>query len=787
MVTLGATISVPNVRISSPTQTYNCVWVVESTLGAEVERINWSIVNAVGLPSIYASGQVTARSNTKPNFSSYPSRMPNAQIGMAPVEGYSLELQLGEDASPIVPFGAVRIIAIAYGKDGSATVLPDIYFNNDSDGVDRRASTKVIYWAASTGSNSNNGLTNLTPVKDLHKAIQLACVANNCGGATIHMLENHAGGGGAVSPGNWHTGEHDWLTILCANGVTWSRIDPPNSQSADDISMTGNGSGTYCNVRIQNYTVLGTGPIWNCGAGVTGAIWREGGVHRSAYWDGSVSALCIQDSDEIPFDIQPRTASSSIHKSYCTGELRQGARIAYSAETLIFDCKVQGTLGGACYIQSWYQAAKLHSIVCSEHSYERNVTRGWACNQADGFLPLDPLEVQKIGSTMRILGPSAGTPIPFSTQAAEMVGAPKMGIFTQGFANAANNGTQFAVLAAGTTGGRHYIDLANAACVAEGPTAGALLETSYNGVRYNIAVHTSYISFGTSRTGDDMFRDIALFDIDDETQGAFDNGADHTRLLIDNVRGSGGFSNLNFLTTDVPPTPISITDSIIRRCSWTGSTLLCHPTLVTYTGTVFENCVFNSISSDIVGAIANGLTMRYCHAITGSVYGTNGTTGAWLAGDPLTAPFSVEPTSGNKGTGHPLMSNHETWQWDASQSTKGCLKNTALLTWDTTAGATTIVATGDLQGFSVTAAPAGSALTGKVASGDLVGMTIAPLTGVGRTGTVASGSLAGMTISPMSGTAFVGDPPEPEEPDEPPINRSGQVVSKRAMQWWDRF
>ncbi len=130
-------------------------------------------------------------------------------------------------------------------------------------------------------------------------------------------------------------------------------------------------------------------------------------------------------------------------------------------------------------------------------------------------------------------------------------------------------------------------------------------------------------------------------------------------------------------------TPRFITNSIIRRCSFTGSTLQTHATLIDYTGTVIENCVFGSIGSGAAGAITNGLTIRYCHAIDGStpVGATNHTTGAWLAGDPTSSPFSMEPAGGVFGTGDPRMANTDGWAWTRTAPTKGVTKAVGLLDW----------------------------------------------------------------------------------------------------------
>lgn len=750
---------ISGVRRTAPSDTMVMCWVVESTLATpdQGEHVLY-LVKHNGNP--IGGGDITTRSISQPNFSSYPTRMLDGRAnGMAPIECYSATLTMAD-----WPVGTLYVEAAAFGHDGTAKLLETIVIHNDKDGVNRSPANKQIHCDVDNGSDSNSGADSENAVATLGHAINLARAGsggdpNNCGGSTIYLYGDVVGNGGG-SPGSWHTGPLHWLTIQCMPGSTWTRINPPFSTGlgsggpSDFITCTGTGVGTFCRVRVQGYDVRGCGPIFYASNDLSGQptvhveVWREGGQHGSSYYGSGISVLCLAD-DEGCFNIGPHISSNStIHRSFCTGELRLGSRIAYSAEDLIYDCEVHGTLGGATYIQSEYQNACCHSIVAHEHTYGRNVTPGWICNQADGFLPLDQLEVQKIGSTMRVLGPSAGTPIPFSTQAAILVGAPaSIGVFFSGFANGANNGT-FAVTGSGTTGGRHYIDVANALCVAEGPTAGALLETAFNGTRYNVIVHTSYISFGTSRTGEDIFRDIAHYDIDDETQGAFANGASHNNLLIDNVRGAGGFSNINLSANfEVGDPDEAITNCLIRRCSWPASTLLVHPSRIDYTGTKIDNCVFGTISADVAGAITRGLALSYCHAVNTPVYGTNGSTGTWLAGDPTETPYSMEPTTGNKGTGDPRMQNVADWAYHPTVSTKGVTRAVSELDW--------LLTTDDIDGAGAVTASAsvlGAGLVGVLGAGAVTAS--ASVAGAGLVGVLGAGAVTSGAV--VAGTGFLG-------------------------------
>lgn len=717
MVTLGQTLAISGHRITGSGQTFVCCWVVESTIPPppglldpepRPERVVYR-VDSAGLP--VASGTIATRSVVAPNFSAYPSRMPGSPSGMSPVECYSAVLDMD-----LLPVGTLYVYATAYGLDGTSKVLETFTIENDRDGVDRRPSSAVVYWDYDSGSDGNGGTGWGDAVATLNRAIQLAKVGTNCGGAQILARGDIKGNGGAAISGVWETGALHWLTITADSGATWSRINPPfstNSGGHDD-NITCNAAGGFCRVRLQGFWIQGTGPIFN--AGSTGSVirvWREGCKWGSVYWDGAMSVLCHEDDNDC-IGMKPETATTTVHRSYVTGELRQGGKNGWNNEGLVFDCYAQGTMGGSTYIQGSQQSCMFHTIVSTEHSYTRNVTRGWA--DSDEGTDLEIQATGGVGGVARILGPVGG--VPFGAQAAELAGAARTGICIFGFPTAANghgspgNPTGlFQVVGGGITGGRNYCDYINPAAVSESGTASANLETgcrnTSNGVQvYNQYIHTSYLSVGSGRDGEDILRDIANFDIDDETQTVFNNLHSHNRLLIDNCRSGGGFSNV-VLSTDTNTR--FITNSIIRRCSFTGSTLQTHATLIDYTGTVIENCVFNSIGAGAVGAISNGLTIRYCHTIGGAgpAGATDHTTGTWLAGDPTTTPFSMEPTAGNKGTGDPHMLNTELWAWDASTSTKGATKAVALLDWATGTGTTPdIDATGSMTSSASVSAQA---------------------------------------------------------------------------------
>lgn len=682
MVTLGTTVCVSGIRRSLPGETFTVCWYVRSTLVDGLgERVDYTIT-ANGVP--HSSGSATVRGIVKPDFSDVDSPLPGVPSGQAPFDGYAVTLDLAS-----LPAGVLVVDAVAIGDDGSTHTLESVTVYNDTDGTDRRPSSKVVYCDADLGNDSNDGSSWALAVKTRHRAMGLAR-ANpsgstsadlDVGGATINMRGTFTDGDPSGSAPQCHTSGEHWLTFIAHDGCKWNRTDPLNSVYATDfLYFVGHGLGPcQVKIRLQGLRIEGNGAEAWADADVTFRAWLEGGDWGSAHWvAGQTRALYAEDDNGswMGFGGSPLAALPNM-KHFVTGSRRRGGILGFNGDSFVYDCEIRDTLGGNLYIQnSWEKRCKNVSLNCHGHSHLRNTTPGWGANKESLGSP-EALEAQNLGSgVMRILGPVAG--LDFGTALADNVGS---SICRLGIYGWTGNNTSAApilgggVVSGGPDDGRPYVDILHSGVYGAAP-GGAEIETTIEGQRFNERIHPSFFSIGTSRIGDDMIADVACSNMTEQVQSAFANGndgADHDRLLIWNVRDAGTGANWSFGLS-------SITNSLIGNVSAPTSGFLLTGS-EDWTGTQMVNCVWKDMPSDTPTAITNGLSVLYCHVVTGSTYGSNPSSGTWLENDPAVSPFSYEPTAGNKGTGHPSVTDPAAWAYDGGGSTKGCLSNVGEVSW----------------------------------------------------------------------------------------------------------
>ena len=146
---------------------------------------------------------------------------------------------------------------------------------------------------------------------------------------------------------------------------------------------------------------------------------------------------------------------------------------------------------------------------------------------------------------------------------------------------------------------------------------------------------------------------------------------------LDNLRDDGsGLNNMPWVGSD-------ITNCIIQRLTITGQ-WTATGSASGWAGTYVRNCVIGTAGSQLSTIGSRGATVTNCHVINGSSFGTNGTSGAWFAGDETTSPWPFEPSSGNKGTGSAAVVDPTEWGYSASGSTRGVLTNVGDLDWSYT-------------------------------------------------------------------------------------------------------
>lgn len=684
MVTLGRTITLSGVRRTSPDDNVVVAWRVSSSLSSDAsERVDYA-VSANGVPVTAASA--TAKQIVKPNFSDQPSRLPGVTTGMAPFYGYRYVAECGS-----LPAGTIVVDAVAFGRDGSTKTLGSCTFYNDRDGVDRRPSTKTIYVDAQDGDDGDSGADWAHAVQTMDRAIYL-CQANpggtsaadrDCGGAQIMARGDFIGGGGGASfP--WHCSGEWWLQILCEPGTTWSRVNAPWFVDPTDlVCMRGNGAGTTPRLRITNCNFVGAGPVGAVDSGVLARVWVDGGKSGSATFvdDGKVSVRWADDSNSIWSFYGPSTADQDAGRVFITGHRREGVIYGLGHDSLSYDCEVRGFLMNAYWIVGPQKVNCLLSCAAHLQRYAQGPgqVEGWVRHTGgSGF------EVQTPGGgVMRILGPVSG--YNFGRDAAGMLGSSRWGVGCYGFPQAANNGT-FELIGTGVTGGRSYVDVDNPSAVVGAGGSSTYLETTerspFGGSPYNTVVHTNGLSLGPERTGDDIVSDCAIYDCTGVASDIFTNGADHTRLLVENLRGPGDGKQILMANS-------SITDSLIFNCSFTGPWLISHFTpgelpALDFRGLQVVNSVFGNVGSASPEIVSLGARVVSCHFYSGVTIGDGATSGVpQLAGNPLVSPWSFEPHASRIGTGTPHMTEPKAWAWSPTATTRGVLKNVANLDWST--------------------------------------------------------------------------------------------------------
>lgn len=666
-------------RLTSPSDTIDLSW--DASQGRGPGYVNGGGVQGIryrinGGAWVSVHGTRTVR---RPNFSPVASKMPDAPLGtMAPFDGYGVILLASS-----LPTGTITVEAEALDSTlNPAGALDPITFYNDRDGVDRRpvvvAGGQPDVWVDfNAGNDVNSGLGGFgNAVKSIHRAIQI--IGPECGGATIHARGDfNRGGGPAGSPGSWSTAGLSWLTIQGYDGCTWQRFNGPGSSPEDYISATGTGAGTRCSIRMRGIRILGGGPILYCSAGVHGRAWREGCRWGSPLYEPGGPRVLYLETEPNGIGAFSVEGSPASLQTMATGEERWGCGIGYSAETLVYDCEIRGNLGGNIYMQGDQKRSKYLCVVCYDHNYSRNVTRGWGCNrEGDTLADLQPLESQDMGGgIMRILGPVGG--YRFDLALADNINSQRTRLGIRAWPGVGTDPTGRIIRGTGLSGGRPYVDIEHTGTYGPAP-AGAEIETvaewnpgSGSWAWFNDRIHPSFFSYGTGRIGGDVFHSCATYDSQNTVQASFANGfaADHQDVWFKNCRDAGDGYVFNAVNA-------YHLDCLWENCTFSGSLSISGGE--DYAGSQMINCVWRD-QSGLDAAIGLGMSVVNCHFIQGSLPAgaINSTSGAWFKSDPL---LSFEPLDARKGTGSSLVDECDEWQW-AATPTRGVFKNTALGSW----------------------------------------------------------------------------------------------------------
>lgn len=678
MAILGNWVCISGVRRTTPGWIHDLSVKVDAHAG--IDRVEFDVV-ANGTPW---DTLVASRADFRtPNFGDSPSPLPGVASGMAPFLGWGVGLDLSA-----APAGTLVVTATVFDTLGNSRVLADtMTVYNDTDGTDRRPRAVTVYADGTSGNDANNGTSWALAVKTLGRARALArSGGGDVSGARILCRGTFTDIGGGNFPQCSTSGA--WWCDFVADAAG-AYLNPPEAGSrALSSGVTGTSSSTViCRNRFVGFrfgsasltSFTWGGIVWN---------WFDGCWMQGADWVSGRSSVLYADPARgvqgyfVGWDGSP-AATPGVR--FFTGCNIRGAVLGFEPSRLLYDSRVDDFTGISAKIGSASSPSVVGAFVMQGERYSPRVVHGFVRMDSDPVQGKGrpALTVTKpSGSTARITGPVGG--YAFDIDADDLVGNTYWGLRFEGSGVGLDTGVGLLVTAVGNTGGAPWVEV-----TAPGASAGSIsantcsFYTARVGTGMNYwNIHPDGIQIERNLALGDAIFDCALVDAPD-LQSYFTSGNDGDKVLIENIRDDGsGLNVMNMFGAD-------FTDSILQRIvsagqfqnSGGGSG---------WAGTIVRNCVFGSLGGDASTIPSRGGTVSYCHVISGSSWGSNGTTGSWFAGTPTVSPFSFEPSGTRLGTGSPAVEDPAEWAYSGTGSTRGVLRNVGELDWSIGAPGVTV-------------------------------------------------------------------------------------------------
>lgn len=613
---------IPGVVLTSPTQTLSVdleafTETKPMILGGEgdIHYAEFTVKNPSG-------GTISViRKSTRdwrfPNFSKAPSPLPGAMSGMM---GGALLYGITLDPTTL-PYGKITVSARVVSQKGTVTAVPDVWFWNNTDGVPRLGSSKVIYVDAATGNDLNPGTIG-SPVRTIVQGLSL--VRNNPAGTTL--ADRHAGGGELICTGNfvgvgpftsieWHTGGDQWLTITATPGTTFVRGVTGNFFPCPGISNSG-----AMWVRWIGWSMTGQGPQFFMGSypstTATMQVWWDGLTASPEYWNEShqwdvrYAPLGGSGDPTVVDGPNPERITEFITCSRFKG---RGAS---------YGCWYFHDVVVSPYIAIAFQSnqprnnnGSIFNVLVERQRYVTPDIHGLWHSRGTNLVVTVPvagqMRVEQVGPVIMLANSGGFVNMPGNPTIELDVQLAQMGGFTDwvyeftGCANAGNNG-KFACISVGRSGSNPYAIFSNPSAVPEtlSSTVRVLTARPGGGQTWYGAVHPDLHQLNTDCT-ELVVSHFAARDISN-TQGHFGGGHTHTRCVFAYMTDGGGpdFSN-NFAGCD-------LVDCVFVHNSLGSGFALSSATFV---GCCFEENVFQEVSG--VSSIS-GSWWRGNHYVSGA-------------------------------------------------------------------------------------------------------------------------------------------------------------------------
>lgn len=717
---------------------------VKAEAGLHLDRVEFAIV-ANGTP--HSTQTASSRTIRTPNFSDQPSPDSTVPAGQQKsFDGFGIGLNLST-----VPAGTITVTATAFEVGGASYVLPEVMtIYNDTDGGDRRPRTVApLYVDGDAGNDANNGSSWALAVRTPMRALQLGRSAGGeIGGLRIFCRGTIVNMSGGIFPECTTSG--DWWCEWIADAAGCYLNPPGDPAPLGPRTLYSGQSGASASTVTCRHRWIGSFRYGRegCVSYSFGGIvvhWMDGSYEEAINYLGPTRVsvrYAYEGADGLFWGWDGPGPAGERHFSQC--DLR-GALQGYEVHKFLWDCRCLAFLGIAAKLGSAALQITSGGLVMQ---FER-----YAAREVEGFVRMDNDATQGKGrpalvvtkptaSTARITGPFGG--YAFNLDAAALVGQTYWGLrFAGTGATNLDTTTAHIVTQVGNDAGAPWVEVtAPSAVPGSIPADTASFWTAQAPGSPAPGREYWYLHPDGYQILRDGFRDAifdcALVDAPDlQTYFTTDNNLDY--FLFDNCRDDGSAKPgmvANWFGTDC-------TNSILQRCTLSGQ-FQNTSTASGWAGTVVRDMVFGSLGGDMSTIGSRGATVTNCHVISGSPFGTNGTSGPWFASDPTVAPFSVAPSSGNFGTGTAELAVPAVWRYGSSGATRGVLKNVGNLDWS-------LPAEGNSGGASVTLAFT-TAAAGTVAIAGAAATTLSLSTSAAGTVAIAGGA----SVSPPFTTAAAG-------------------------------
>lgn len=580
--------------------------------------------------------------------------------------------------------GTITVDATVFSKLGSISYLPTLTIYNDTDGVDRRPSSAIVYYDYDLGDDTTGTGTFANPFKNPRAAMN--SLSGDIGGATIRAKGRTVGmtPSSSYSASGWST-SGKWALTFEAVGTdkTWQRITPGTFSDPQDYIL-GTSGAARVRMRFKDFEFVGPGPTLYVN-GPNAQIDEVNCLVRSHKWTPADTNAHVdyEQYGSGGADIALNGTSRGVRNSW--GGQWKGVARGPAGYSSLFNFSIDKFLGIALQTSN---DLGVNPLISNGELHFIRYTAG----RLDGLIQTNPNFSQLAGANVTVSvqasGPHTGkmrieatnsTPNDFGTAAGHLVGSTRWGVTVSSATSGANNGT-FAALEGGLNGfGRPYCILNNASAVAEVGSAGFNMDTGtlVGGNRYIDVIHTDGLQMYGPHVGA-AFTNVRVYDCENMRSWVGSNLA-LTRCVLKNL-SDGSHSSLRTCAFDFDNGPVILKDCIFSFLSINSNTV---NFAGSFSGTNFVDVVFGN--GNAVPTV--GTFIHSCHFITGASPGTNPSTGAWFNTEPGVTLFSYTPAPGNLGTASGLQDAPPFWyHTGAVAASRGAWKNVATGNWSTSLG-----------------------------------------------------------------------------------------------------